>query len=178
MACLLHGKCQHLWPWASLNPKQKLWLIMKNNTQASPRKIMKSSCYGIGITDGFPKQISSNVELLFGNIVVVNPNLNNIRMACNLSHYNTHMMALQWLKELPIMMKSQKSLPALQMALCADKPHRWLAPSWSRHQMETFSASLALDEGNSPVTGVFPSLTWRPVTRSLDIFLIYAWTNG
>ena len=35
--------------------------------------------------------------------------------------------------------------------------------------METFSALLALCEGNSPVTGEFPSL--RPVTRSFDVFI-------
>ena len=40
--------------------------------------------------------------------------------------------------------------------------------SWWRHQMETFSALLALCAGNSSVTGEFP---WqRPVTRSFDIF--------
>ena len=40
---------------------------------------------------------------------------------------------------------------------------------WWRHQMETFSALLALCAGNSPVTGEFPSQ--RPVTRSFDVFL-------
>ena len=40
--------------------------------------------------------------------------------------------------------------------------------SWWRHQMETFSALLALSAGNSPVTGEFPSR--RPVTRSFDVF--------
>ena len=39
---------------------------------------------------------------------------------------------------------------------------------WWRHQMETFSALLALIAGNSPVTGEFPSQ--RPVTRSFDVF--------
>ena len=39
---------------------------------------------------------------------------------------------------------------------------------WWRHQMETFSALLALCEGNPPVTGGFPSQ--RPGTRSFDIF--------
>ena len=34
--------------------------------------------------------------------------------------------------------------------------------------METFSASLAICAGNSPVTGEFP--TQRPVTRSFDVF--------
>ena len=40
--------------------------------------------------------------------------------------------------------------------------------SWWRHQMETFSALLALCAGNSPVTGEFPSQ--RPVTRSFHVF--------
>ena len=39
--------------------------------------------------------------------------------------------------------------------------------SWWRHQMETFSALLAICAGNSPVTGEFPSQ--RPVTRSFDV---------
>ena len=39
---------------------------------------------------------------------------------------------------------------------------------WWRHQMEAFSALLALCAGNSPVTGEFPSQ--RPVTRSFDVF--------
>ena len=48
---------------------------------------------------------------------------------------------------------------------------RFTAPKmiiWWRHQMKTFSALLALCEGNSPVTGEFPSQ--RPVTRSFDVF--------
>ena len=40
--------------------------------------------------------------------------------------------------------------------------------TWWRHQMETFSALLAIFAGNSPVTGEFPAQ--RPVTRSIDIF--------
>ena len=42
----------------------------------------------------------------------------------------------------------------------------WL--TWWRHQMETFSASLALCTGNSLVTGEFPSQ--RPVMRNFDVF--------
>ena len=40
--------------------------------------------------------------------------------------------------------------------------------AWWRHQMETFSALLALCAGNSPVNGEFPSQ--KPVTRSFDVF--------
>ena len=40
--------------------------------------------------------------------------------------------------------------------------------TWWRHQMELFSALLAICVGNSPVTGEFP--TKRPVTRSFDVF--------
>ena len=41
--------------------------------------------------------------------------------------------------------------------------------------METISALLTLWEGNSPVTGEFPSQ--RPVARSFHVYLICAWTN-
>ena len=41
-------------------------------------------------------------------------------------------------------------------------PFQWRP--WWRHQMETFSALLALCAGNSPVPGE------RPVTRSCDVF--------
>ena len=43
----------------------------------------------------------------------------------------------------------------------------WYHPWW-RHQMETFSALLAICPGNSPVSGEFPAQ--RPVTRSFDVF--------
>ena len=43
---------------------------------------------------------------------------------------------------------------------------KWLL--WWRHKMETYSALLAFCEGNSPVTGEFPSL--RPVTWYFEFF--------
>ena len=43
----------------------------------------------------------------------------------------------------------------------------WYIPWW-RHQMETFSALLAICAGNSPVPGKFPSQ--RPVTQNVDVF--------
>ena len=43
----------------------------------------------------------------------------------------------------------------------------YISPWW-RHQMETFSALLAICAGNSPVPGEFP--TQRPVTRSFDVY--------
>ena len=49
------------------------------------------------------------------------------------------------------------------MWIC-DKLH----DQWRFHQNEIFSAFLALSEGNSPITGEFPSQ--RPVMRSLDVF--------
>ena len=45
---------------------------------------------------------------------------------------------------------------------------RWLLVISWWHQMETFSALLALWEGNPPVTGGFPSQ--RPVMQSFDVF--------
>ena len=44
----------------------------------------------------------------------------------------------------------------------------YLSNTWWRHQMETFSAWLAICAGNSPVPGEFPPQ--RPVTRSFDVF--------
>ena len=46
--------------------------------------------------------------------------------------------------------------------------HNEYSNTWWRHQMETYSALLALCARNSPVTGEFPSQ--RPVTRSFDDF--------
>ena len=47
---------------------------------------------------------------------------------------------------------------------------------WWRYQIETFSALLAICEGNSPVTGEFPHKgQWR---GSLTFSLICAWING
>ena len=49
-----------------------------------------------------------------------------------------------------------------------DTCHRRLGYLRWRHQMETYSALLAICAGNSPVPGEFP--TQRPVTRSFDVF--------
>ena len=61
--------------------------------------------------------------------------------------------------------------------------NHWLAAScrltqrsWWRHQMETFSALLAICAGKSPVPGEFP--TQRPVTRSFNVFFDLRVTNG
>ena len=52
--------------------------------------------------------------------------------------------------------------------------------TWWRHQMETFSALLALCAGNSPVTGEFPSQgQWRGALMfSLICTWIYGWVNN
>ena len=47
-------------------------------------------------------------------------------------------------------------------------PMHLSSTSWWRHQMETFSALLAICAGNSPGPGEFP--TQRLVTRSFDVF--------
>ena len=51
---------------------------------------------------------------------------------------------------------------------CKDYLNKNLLSTWWRHQMETFSALLAICAGNSPVPGEFPAQ--RPVTRSFDVF--------
>ena len=58
--------------------------------------------------------------------------------------------------------------------------HYFCVESWWRHQMESFSALLAICAGNSPVTGEFPAQ--RPVTWSFNVFfdlrLINGWGNN
>ena len=56
----------------------------------------------------------------------------------------------------------------LVITVPADVLAHVLHASWWRHQMETFSALLAICAGNSPVSGEFPAQ--RPVTRSFDVF--------
>ena len=57
----------------------------------------------------------------------------------------------------------------IQVILVSGRSYlRILVISWWRHQMETFSALLAICEGNSPVPGEFP--TQRPVTWSSDVY--------
>ena len=66
--------------------------------------------------------------------------------------------------------RHQLQLPQLVNGACypSDHPETTTMCTWSRHQMETFSASLAICAGNSPVTGEFSAQ--RPVTRSFDVF--------
>ena len=56
---------------------------------------------------------------------------------------------------------------------------RWNVDPWWRHQMETFSALLAICAGNSAVTSEFP--TQRLVTRSFDVLFdlrLNKWLSG
>ena len=66
----------------------------------------------------------------------------------------------------------------LQIVGCDDPVDlltRWVRLPWWRHQMEAFSALLAICAGNSLVTGEFPTQSlWR---GALKFSLIYAWMN-
>ena len=55
-----------------------------------------------------------------------------------------------------------------QPSLSWDENNIYVNLSWCCHQMETFSVSLAICAGNSPVIGEFPAQ--RPVARSFDVF--------
>ena len=57
--------------------------------------------------------------------------------------------------------------PSVSLLFVGSSFHGDNAPWW-RHQIETFSALLAICAGNSPVPGEFPGK--RPVTRSFDVF--------
>ena len=62
----------------------------------------------------------------------------------------------------------RSNFPRRRLSLWSELHQLWGLLSWWRHQMETFSALLALCAGNSPVSGDFP--TQRPVTRSFHVF--------
>ena len=65
--------------------------------------------------------------------------------------------------------------PGLESWTCQRKSTQ-LTSTWWRHQMEIFSALLAICAGNSPVTGEFHA--HRPVTRSFEISVICTWINN
>ena len=64
---------------------------------------------------------------------------------------------------LPMLMSIFKCVYLLQNSI-----NRVFLLPWWRHQMETFSALLAICAENSPVPGEFS--TQRPVTRSFDVY--------
>ena len=68
----------------------------------------------------------------------------------------------------PVVMPSCNYNVEFKHSSSTGSPVRTIQSSWWRHQMETFSALLALCVGNSPVTGEFPSK--RPATQSFDVF--------
>ena len=65
------------------------------------------------------------------------------------------------------MRKINRRWPKSKSVLKMFRIHQYVE-SWRRHQMETYSALLALCVGDSLVTGEFPSQ--RPVTLSFDVF--------
>ena len=72
-----------------------------------------------------------------------------------------------WLKHEHFMLKNTFENVVCKTSVILPGPNK---PAWCRHQMETFSALLALCAGNSPVTGEFPSQ--RPLARSFDVFFV------
>ena len=55
-----------------------------------------------------------------------------------------------------------------RLAIFITNANTELVYPWWRHQMEAFSALLAIFAGNSPVPGEFPAQ--KPVTRSFEVF--------
>ena len=61
-----------------------------------------------------------------------------------------------------------QSLTHCDLLMPSSQGSNLLGAAWRRHQMETFSALLAICAGNSPGTGELPAQ--RPVSRSFDVF--------
>ena len=78
-------------------------------------------------------------------------------------------------KEL-ILLKTIKNYHVKDCSCATYCDSHWTMRTWWRHQMETFSALLALCVGNSPVPVNSPQKgQWR---GALIFSLIYAWING
>ena len=71
-------------------------------------------------------------------------------------------LVFNWLSNTPLHIDKTKNAP-------------YPCSPWWRHQMEAFSALLAIYARNLPVTGEFP--IQKPVTRSFNVSLICAWIN-
>ena len=85
------------------------------------------------------------------DVIIMNSNITYITQNCTCpSMADSHWLAL-----------GKETKWALQVP-------RDVVRSWWRHQLETFSALLAICVGNSSVSGEFPAQ--RPVTRSFDVF--------
>ena len=82
----------------------------------------------------------------------------------------THLMAVWYKKYMHQLLLTQMWILLLLFRWLFNSPltHLKNMNTWWRHQMETFSALLAICAGNSPVSGEFP--TQRPVMRSFDVF--------
>ena len=109
------------------------------------------------VSGGYPSQRASNAELWYFLSCWSDQAVEQTAtLPVILRHFDDHMTSLQWNQ---LTTKRQNTLFL--------HPHWPIRSSW-HDQMEAFSALLALCEGNSPVTGEFP--TQRPVTQSLDVF--------
>ena len=69
-----------------------------------------------------------------------------------------------WRDRVQILDRTKQTFLAISVATCC----QYAVVPWWRHQMETFSALLAICAENSPVPGEFPAQ--RPVTQSFDVF--------
>ena len=77
---------------------------------------------------------------------------------------------LESLMELSALCHTSCGIRKFHSAVCRQRVENTeiMTTTWWRHEMETFSALLAIFAGSSPATGEFPAQ--RPVTQSFDVF--------
>ena len=145
-----------------------------------------SLCVGnMLVTGGIPSQRSNNMDLWCFFDVILKNCLRNAWVAViwdAMTNVTLIMWSLLWCPSAPSMEKDHHRgsfgwilvlhsinsvLSGTQYTILALK-QKDCHSSWWRHQVETFSALLAICAGNSPVPGEFP--VQRPVTRSFDVF--------
>ena len=90
-------------------------------------------------------------------------------MQCTVRHTIWRNYALQIISSILICIFIVKKPAKVRLANCFNGALPWFATdTWWRHQMETFSALLAICAGNSSVAGDVPA-QW-PVKRSFHVF--------
>ena len=155
--------------WMPQDPTISWWCHQIGNISSQ-----RALCEGNPpVTGGFPSKLQWRGALMFSlNCAWIN-GWANIRDASDFRHHRTHYYVIVMYQQWSTLLKVKA---CCHQATSHDLNKCWQSSTcmttyksaWWRHQMETFSALLALCAGNSPVTDVFP--TQRPVTRSFDVF--------
>ena len=152
MTCLRHSP-QFLLSWRSNLSREHFFHGTSTKIPHAPASIWELCCHKQVSLAGRSSCITQNT------VYIVEQRVGSIRQIIDMMAYDANH-SESTSQERVTFVSSWR-----QGVICAKN---WHSMTWWRHQMETFSALLAICAGNSPVPGEFP--TQRPVTRSFDVF--------